>query len=199
MSNKGELTRRRIIEEAASLFNLRGFAGCSMGDIMEATGLEKGGLYRHFASKEELAIEAFKYALERSVKTRAVDLDPLDSTIDRLLQMLNRFIAEPSPLPGGCPLMNTAIDSDDGNPALRALARRGILAWKQRLSNLVEEGISSGEISGEVRPQRIANAIVSTLEGSLMISRLEGTRSAMIDAQETLSDLLRGLRAHQPQ
>jgi len=33
---------------------------------MEATGLQKGGLYRHFDSKEELAQEAFDYAWERA-------------------------------------------------------------------------------------------------------------------------------------
>ena len=41
--NKGEMTRQRIIEEAAPIFNQRGYAGCSMQDVMEATGLEKGG------------------------------------------------------------------------------------------------------------------------------------------------------------
>ena len=54
---KGELTRQRIIAQAAPIFNQRGFAGCSMQDLMEATGLEKGGLYRHFSGKEELAAE----------------------------------------------------------------------------------------------------------------------------------------------
>ena len=63
---KGELTRERIIAQAAPLFNQRGFAGCSMQDVMEATGLEKGGLYRHFSSKEELAAEAFRYAVARA-------------------------------------------------------------------------------------------------------------------------------------
>ena len=49
--NKGEMTRQRIIEESAPIFNQRGYAGCSMQDVMEATGLEKGGIYRHFESK----------------------------------------------------------------------------------------------------------------------------------------------------
>jgi AcrR family transcriptional regulator len=43
---KEEITRRTIIAKAAPLFNRLGYAGCSMQDIMAATGLEKGGLYR---------------------------------------------------------------------------------------------------------------------------------------------------------
>ncbi len=60
--SKGEATRQRIIALAAPLFNQHGYNGCSLNDIMEATGLEKGGIYRHFESKEELAAEAFDFA-----------------------------------------------------------------------------------------------------------------------------------------
>ena len=55
---KGERTRQHIIETAAPLFNQRGFTGASMADLMEATGLEKGGIYRHCGSKDELAVAA---------------------------------------------------------------------------------------------------------------------------------------------
>jgi AcrR family transcriptional regulator len=48
---------------------------------MEATGLEKGGLYRHFESREDLAAEAFKYALERVVKTRTGDVSHIHGSI----------------------------------------------------------------------------------------------------------------------
>jgi TetR/AcrR family transcriptional repressor of nem operon len=58
---KGEMTRRAIVEKAAALLNRRGFSGFSMSALMEA-GLEKGGIYRHFDSKEQLAAKAFEYA-----------------------------------------------------------------------------------------------------------------------------------------
>ena len=75
--SKGEQTRQRIIEEAATIFNQRGYEATSMQDVMDATGLEKGGLYRHFVSKEELAAEALRYALDRSVRRRTQDLGDL--------------------------------------------------------------------------------------------------------------------------
>ena len=75
--HKGELTRQRIVELAAPIFNQRGFAGCSMQDVMDATGLEKGGLYRHFSSKEELAAEAFRFAVQNSVKIRTEGLESI--------------------------------------------------------------------------------------------------------------------------
>jgi len=62
---KGAETRERIVARAAEVFNVYGYAGTAISDVMAATGLEKGGIYRHFASKEELALAAFDYAAAR--------------------------------------------------------------------------------------------------------------------------------------
>jgi TetR/AcrR family transcriptional repressor of nem operon len=190
---KGEQTRQKIIAKAAPLFNQHGFAGCSMQDVMQATGLEKGGLYRHFSSKEELAAEAFRYALRNGVRTRTDGLHAGGSALDRLRCLIRRFVESPPSVPGGCPLMNTAIDADDGNPVLRKLAFDAIADWKARLAAIVEQGIRRKEIRRSVHPRRIANTIVATLEGALMISRIEGSRDALRDAEESLQALLDGV------
>jgi len=192
MMSKGEATRQRIVEAAAPLFNQRGFAGCSMQDVMEATGLEKGGLYRHFGSKEELAAESFTYALSCAVKIRTDGLEDVVGAVDKLRFLIDRFVSTPSPILGGCPLLNTAIDADDGNPTMRALAHEGIRNWKARLAAIAEEGRRTGEIRNDVNPQQVANSIVAMLEGSLMISRIEGNRDALKDAGETLHQLIDG-------
>src|SRR5579872_3424858 len=188
--SKGELTRQKIVALAAPLFNQHGFEGCSMQDVMHATGLEKGGLYRHFSSKEELAAEAFRYALKNAVKTRTEGLEAVGDPLDQLRYLIRRFVEEPSFIPGGCPLMNTAIDSDDGNAVLRKLVLEAIGDWKKRLATIVQTGIRRREIRRSVDPDRIANTIVATLEGALMISRLEGSKTALRHAQESLGLLL---------
>jgi TetR/AcrR family transcriptional regulator, transcriptional repressor for nem operon len=193
---KGEATRQRIIAEAAPIFNQRGFDGCSMQDLMTATGLEKGGLYRHFANKEDLAAEAFRFALAQNVKVRTEHLDEIPNSINKLKKVVQLFVDLPSAIPGGCPLMNTAIDADDGNPALRDLARKGILDWRTRLIRIIDTGIKAGEIRRSTDPRRIANTLIATLEGALMISRLENSRNALRDAQSSLDTLLTSLERH---
>jgi TetR/AcrR family transcriptional repressor of nem operon len=191
--NKGEITRQRIIEIAAVIFNQRGFEGCSMQDVMDATGLEKGGIYRHFACKEDLAAEAFRYAMRRVLEVRREGLEDIPGALDRLRYGIKRFVETTGIVPGGCPLMNTAIDADDGNPVLRKLALGGIQDWKKRIGTLVKEGIERGEIRGEIEPRRVANTIVATLEGAQMISRMEGDKTAMRDVQATLESMLDGI------
>jgi TetR/AcrR family transcriptional repressor of nem operon len=188
--NKGQLTRQRIIEIAAPIFNQRGYEGCSIQDVMDATGLEKGGLYRHFSSKEDLAAEAFKYALGQAVKLRTSHLGHLEGSMAKLRYIVENFVTAPSPMAGGCPLMNTALDSYDGNPVLRKLAARGLRDWKKRICEIVKCGIDNGEIAPATEPSRVANMLIATLEGSLMISRMEGTRDALRHAQTTLESVL---------
>jgi hypothetical protein len=86
--------------------------------------------------------------------------------------------------------MNTAIDADDGNPVLRKLVKAGLNDWKKRITALVEQGIEAREIRKDVEPRRIANTIIATLEGALMISRMEGTKEALSDARSALNNML---------
>ncbi|RSM75106.1 TetR/AcrR family transcriptional regulator [Kibdelosporangium aridum] len=52
---RAERTRTTILDAAAKVFDLRGFVGASLSDILAEAGVTKGALYFHFASKEELA------------------------------------------------------------------------------------------------------------------------------------------------
>lgn len=76
---------------------------------------------------------------------------------------------------GGCPLVSTAIDSDDGNPALRAKAWRAFPSWLERLRSIVVEGQNRGEIRAGVDRNDLATLILTSLEGALMLERLQKT------------------------
>jgi len=171
---KGEATRREIIQKAAPIFNQKGFEGASLSDLMRATGLEKGGIYRHFESKEQLAAEAFDYAWKTAVALRLAGTEEIGNSVDRLKQIVRNFRERREGLvPGGCPLLNTAIDSDDGNPALRAKAKRALRSWLDRLAAIITTGQQRGEVKRNIDPEELANLIVGTLEGSLMLRRLQ--------------------------
>ena len=188
--SKGEQTRQRIVAQAASLFNRRGYEGASMSDLMEATGLEKGGIYRHFSSKEELAAEAFDYAWREAFELRMRDLGTVANKVQALKLFISNFIELHPPIPGGCPLLNTAIDADDGNRVLRERARKALRGWHKALAEIVSQGIRGKEIRRGTDSEQVATAIISSLEGALMMSRLEGNRDALRAVQSYLGRYL---------
>src|SRR5215472_791611 len=138
---KGARTRERIIEQTAPLFNQKGFFGSSLTDIMEATGLKKGGIYNHFGSKEELALQAFDYAAACVSERLSQMLTEKQTPVERLLAFAAVFcdLATNPPVPGGSPLLNTAIESDDAHPVLRERVRRAMDSWRHHIQDTVRE------------------------------------------------------------
>ena len=157
---------------------------------MKATGLEKGGIYRHFSSKEELAAEAFDYTWEAARQTRIPDLDEAVGGIAWLKQLIANFVERRSPVAGGCPLLNTAIEADDGNPILRARVSKALGSWVARLQSVVTHAAKRGEIRPDVDPKTVAMVIVAALEGALMMSRLERDDVTLRRVQQHLNRYL---------
>ena len=171
---KGEQTRRDIVRKAAPLFNQKGYHGTSLSDLMDATGLQKGGIYRHFSSKEDLAAEAFDYSWGKAVHGRLDGVEEVPDSVDRLKKMIGNFVEIRAGLvPGGCPLMNTAVETDDGNAVLRSRARKALQSWTARLSSIASEGIKKRQIDPRVHPLKLSQLIIGSLEGALLISRLQ--------------------------
>jgi TetR/AcrR family transcriptional regulator, transcriptional repressor for nem operon len=187
---KGEQTRRKIVEAAAPIFNKRGYEGSSLNDLMEATGLKKGGIYRHFSSKEDLAAEAFDYTWEAARNARLVHVDEKANGIDKLRQYIANFTDYRSPVGGGCPILNTAVDADDGNTVLRARVAKALRSWLSRLEGIVEQAAERGETQPGVDPKAVATIIVASLEGALMMSRLQRNDGALRAVQSHLNRYL---------
>src|SRR6201986_4329120 len=183
---KGERTRQKIVETAAVLFNQQGFTGCSMGDIVAASGLEKGTLYGHFATKEELALLAFDYAWKETSDKRLRNVDTVSNAVEKLKLHVDNYVNTPS-FPGGCPLLNFAVDVDDGNLPLRTRVRKALKGWEDFLAKIVKDGQSAGEIDPDIDPHSVANLVISTLEGSTVLARINKRSAALDDAQRHLN------------
>jgi AcrR family transcriptional regulator len=171
---KGEQTREFILTRTAPVFNRLGYFGARMDDILRATGLEKGGIYNHFASKDALALAAFDYAIglveQRFERAHDGKRHPNERQ-HAIVSVFHDMIEDP-PLAGGCPLLNTAVESDDAHPALRARARKAMDDWFGLTRRVVLKGIERHEIRPEVDADSVATTMIATLEGAIMMSKL---------------------------
>ena len=62
-------TYRSIVKTASALMRQNGIAQTGVSDVMEGAGLTHGGFYRHFVTKDDLAIAAIKYAFDETLDT----------------------------------------------------------------------------------------------------------------------------------
>ncbi len=172
--SKGEETREKILARSAQLFNRQGYFGASLADIMRETGLEKGGIYNHFSSKEQLALEAFDYSYELVRQRVRQALAGKFNAIERLLAIVSVFqgITDDPPVAGGCPILNTAIEADDANEVLRDRARAAMDDWRATIHRIVHKGIERQEIRPAIDADEVASILIVTLEGAVMLSNL---------------------------
>lgn len=163
-----------ILEKAAGLFNTRGYFGASISDVMEATGLEKGGIYNHFGSKDELALAAFDHVVAISGLRLLSAVKEHDNAIGKLTAIVDSFetvVLNPT-IPGGCPLLNSAVESDDAHPALKARVQIAMAKLLGLVESIVIKGIESRELSKDLSPYSVATHLVASVEGAIMLAKL---------------------------
>jgi TetR/AcrR family transcriptional repressor of nem operon len=178
---KAERTRQYIIETTAPLFNTKGFEGTSLSDLIEATGLTKGSLYGNFKDKEEISAEAFKYSIAKVKEIVKKELSGAISYKKRLIALLDfysTYVFDP-PVPGGCPLLNTAIEADDHHTTLRRVVAKEIMDTVDFISVLIKKGIAAGEFKKNIKPKDLAYTFFCSIEGAIMHARVERSREPM--------------------
>ncbi|HJV61672.1 MAG TPA: TetR/AcrR family transcriptional regulator [Albitalea sp.] len=190
MSTKGERTRAGILRKTAELMNRQGFLAAPLSAVIEATGIQKGGLYRHFESRDALAEAALEHAVDQVRERFQQALVGRHDARERLLAIVHAHGRDSDgidvPLPGGCPIMNCAIESDHAHPALRERARAAMSGWQGLLVRIVEAGLRAGEIRAGTCPQEVASTLTACMEGAVMLTQLYGDVSHWRAAQRHL-------------
>ena len=158
--------RQTVINAASRLFREHGFDGIGLKDLMEGAGLTQGAFYKQFASKDDLAAQASRRALESafsrwSAATAANPKDPLGAVMAFYLSMEHR-----EERMDGCPIVALGSDAARQGNDVKASFEAGIRAHLEVLGRLTAETDGKGP-----KAKRKAMAILSTMVGALTLSR----------------------------
>ena len=181
MQSKADRTRQFILEKTAPVFNKNGFEGTSLTDLLKTTGLTKGALYGNFRDKEDIAAEAFRYSM---AKVRAIAGDRIKDgmsakqKIMALVTFFSHYVFNP-PIAGGCPMLNTAVESDDAHTSMKKVVASEIDRTITFIARLIQEGKRNAEFHKNTRSRDIAYILFASIEGALMISRVSSSDAAM--------------------
>ena len=196
---KSDRTRQRIIETSSSIFNIKGYAGTSMSDLTEATGLTKGSIYGNFANKEEVALAVFDYNHKRVVQLIQEKVEQAGSYYDKLMAYstaYDHYTRNGFP-EGGCPILNTAVEADDTNTLLKDRAAKAVDKWKRTVQDLYIAGIDSGEFKKTFDPAQFALSLIALIEGGIMISKVTSSQGNLDKVLKTARYLLDQVKANQ--
>ena len=171
---KAEQTRQFIIEKTAPIFNKKGYAGTSLSDITTATGLTKGSIYGNFKDKEEVALAVYKHNTDQLSKKTGDWIAEHHNAYDQLMGIFDFYRANWKAIfaNGGCPILNTAIESDDVMPVLKARVKLTFDNWGKKISKILDEGIKKGVFNREINTAQYANLFIMMIEGAIVLSKI---------------------------
>ncbi|NHM07211.1 TetR/AcrR family transcriptional regulator [Flavobacterium sp. CYK-4] len=194
--SKAERTKQFIIEKTAPVFNAKGYAGTSINDLTEATGLTKGSIYGNFENKDEVALLAFDHNFGQVIALIRNKMDAKESTIDKLLvypETYRNFLQLPV-LHSGCPINNTAVESDDTHPLLKAKVANALEFWRERLESRIKIGIENNEIRPDVDINEFISVLISVIQGSVLQVKVTGKVGPLNAAMNFLEKLILDLK-----
>ena len=160
---QAEENRERILDNAAQLFREHGFDGIGLNDLMQSAGLTRGGFYGHFESKDDLAAQATRRAMQ-------VNRKQWKKQTDRSLQAWVRTYlsdAHRDHFGAGCALVALAGDAARGGSAVKQVFADGVASLAATL-----QAQMPADAPAEQREQALV--MLSTLVGAVLLSRAVG-------------------------
>ncbi len=194
----GSRTREQIVDEALQIFSVKGYYNTSISDILAATGLTKGGLYGHFASKEDLwgaayerAVAIWKAIVFKGVRTVA---DPV-ARIEKVIENDLFGYCGGEVFAGGCFFFNMLVELSGQSETMSRRIRAGFTELAALLASWLGEAERKGLVRRGVNRLEVADFIVIALNGASALYTSTRDRRFLKETSGQLHAYLRQLRA----
>jgi TetR/AcrR family transcriptional repressor of lmrAB and yxaGH operons len=182
-------SRAALIENAATLFRRQGYAATGLNQILDEADVKAGSLYHHFPlGKQQLAAAVVDGAgadIEQLLRRFLASNRSVADIVDRWIDLLAAGLAGDQR--DGCPIEPIATESVNASPLVRAASARAFKGWCAAIEDrLRSEGWSHNDA------ETVALAVISLIEGALILSRIAGHPAALNSAKPAARTLLRG-------
>lgn len=181
-------SRAALIHTAATLFRRQGYAATGLNQILDEADVKPGSLYHHFPQgKQQLAVAVVDTegaGIEQLLTRFLTTGRPIADIVERWIGLLVAGLAGDQR--DGCPIEPIATESVNASPSVRAASARAFRGWSAAIEDrLCSDGWSAAEAKD------VALAVISLIEGALILSRINGDTEALEAAKPAARSLLR--------
>jgi AcrR family transcriptional regulator len=165
-------------------------AGTSTEDVLKAARVSSPSqLYHYFGDKKSLVQAVIEYQTERVLDFQRPLLGRLDS-FEALEAWRDAVVRaqHARDCRGGCPLGSLSAELSDADPQARARLVAAYAQWQDAIRDGLRSMQERGELDGDADPDRLALALLTALQGGLLMTQahrdtaaLEAVLDAMID------------------
>lgn len=178
--DKSRLTRDAFLDTALQEASLIGIARLTLAPIAAAAGRSKGGLLRHFPSKESLQIAVLERAFMRYQQFVFEPAMKAPSGLPRLRLILENWLnwTERAGLTGGCPILSAQQEFDDQDSEVREHLRSAWLHWSDYLKRQAVKARDAKQTPADLTPDELVMAMIGLVGAEQLERRLLGQAGA---------------------
>jgi len=177
-------SKDKLIEAGLELVLKQGFNATGVEAVLKHAKIPKGSFYNFFSSKEEFGLElisAFSAgnaaAMRESLEDRS--LTPLERIRKSFEQLIAIF--ERRKYSGGCLIGNLSLEMAESSEAFRDRLEKALHRWAETLSALFLEAQKEGTLPDDLNAKMLAEHIISSFEGALLLSRVKKSSQPLND------------------
>jgi TetR/AcrR family transcriptional repressor of nem operon len=195
MGRPREFDIEEATDKAMQAFWRGGYGGTSLSDLMAATGLEKGSLYKAFGCKEQLFLAALDRYLAAGVTQIESTVRNAPTAVEALRGVLDLVAENCSGARGatGCLAVNATIEADDGpESAARRLAHHW--SWNRSVfERVISQGQAENSFRDDLPAADLADILTRLVIGTAVVCRRDAAAGS--DLSERALAMLTPARA----
>ncbi len=175
MSRTRLLSDDVILERAIAVFWRRGYAGASLRDLTEATGLSAAALYHRFVDKDGLFVAALTRYADEGLVERLARLSAFDDPLKAIRALIDELIALSlaDPERRGCLLVNTALDGAPMSKAARAVVLKRLAEVEAFFAAQLRRAVATRLLPADTDVPAKAAALLGAVVGVRVLARLD--------------------------
>jgi TetR/AcrR family transcriptional repressor of nem operon len=188
-------TRQQLLRAAFEEMHRSGFRGASLETILGRSGVTKGAMYHHFASKEDLGYAVVDDVIAAIMREKwQAPLEQALDPIDALIGIVGSTSATPEHLANGCPLNNMSQEMSPLDEGFRRRTAALFDQWHGAVAAALRRGIARGLVRPDVDPDETATFLIAAYEGYLSLAKCFQRVGSLRAGQKILAGYLDSLR-----
>lgn len=179
--------REAIVQTAVRLFRRQGYASTGVQQILDVSGAPKGSLYHYFPDGKESIGEAAVIRAGEQIRETLEQLAGRHETAAAFIRGYCRQMADwmqESGFRSGCPIATTVLETTPDSQSIAAAGRAAIESWIGVIASVYRrEGVPAARARGR------AQLLIASVEGGLILARLQRSRKPLLDISRSLAGL----------
>lgn len=172
LTPRGAATRERIVTAAADLMYVRGIGQTTLDDVLEASGVSKSQLYRHFANKDEVVRAVIERMGHHVIQREQNNLGRV-STMAGLRRWRDVLVQNNALRHGayGCALGSFASEVADHDDVAREMLSALFAEWRDLLEAAVRRLQENGSLRPDAPVDELAIGLLAALQGGYLLAQ----------------------------